>query len=77
MLSIPKFAPLSFAGENDRLSSVPYRGTSLAWAGADGRFFFFRGIRMYQDSNMLEKARDRPNTAAMIDSIFDKFRLWW
>lgn len=31
---------------------------------------------MYQDSNMLEKARDRPNTAAMIDSIFDKFRLW-
>ena len=31
---------------------------------------------MYQDSNMLEKARDRPKTAAMIDSIFDKFRLW-
>jgi hypothetical protein len=30
----------------------------------------FLGIKMYQESNMLEKAIRRPNTAAMSDSIF-------
>ena len=44
----------------------------MAWAGADDSFFFFRGIRMYQDSNMLEKARESPSTVAIMDSIFVK-----
>jgi hypothetical protein len=45
----------------------PYRGNSAACAG--GSFFLPRGIKMYQDNNMLEKASERPNTAAIIGSI--------
>ncbi|MGD0505830.1 MAG: hypothetical protein ABSD02_24205 [Steroidobacteraceae bacterium] len=49
-------------------NTFPYRGSSAAWAA--GSFVLRRGIKMYQESNMLEKASERPNIAAIVDSIF-------
>ena len=47
---------------------------SIFAAGRESSLFYLccdlRGIKTYQESNMLEKARARPNTVAMIASIF-------
>ena len=73
MLSTPRFAPPVFAGADS-----PYRMSYRASSGAcaAGSFFFFRGIKMYQDNNMLEKARERHITVAMIAEHFFIFRVW-
>jgi hypothetical protein len=71
MSSIPVLRLPRWLAQNQTHS---YRGNSGVCPGCS--FLFFRGIKMYQDNNILEKARASPNTVAMILSIFLNFRVW-